>query len=164
MPTDTSLSDDHAVLPEDATIQDFLTYKIRVLYLLSGRKTTRYLAGRFDLTLIEWWLLGQLAIHSPATVTDMVELTMHDKAQVSRGLRQLHARGYSTREEHPDDARSVYYKITSLGMNVYKEILPNRVAAQRDILKVLDIEERKVVEGALDKLIKHFVNDAKLHD
>jgi len=158
---DTPMSDDLAILADDATIQDFLTYKIRVLYLLSGRKTTRYLAGRYDLTLIEWWLLGQLALHSPATVTDMVELTKHDKAQVSRGLRQLHNRGYSDRQEHPDDARSVFYKITRLGMDVYEEILPNRVASQRDILKVLDSNERQVVEGALDKLIKHFVDESQ---
>ena len=155
------MSDDLAILADDATIQDFLTYKIRVLYLLSGRRTTRYFVGRFDLTLIEWWLLGQLAISSPVTVTDMVELTKHDKAQVSRSLRQLHNRGYSERQEHPDDARSVFYKITSLGMEVYKEILPNRVAVQRDILKVLDSTEREVVERALDKLIKYFVDESR---
>ena len=155
------MSDDLAILADDATIEDFLTYRIRVLYLLSGRKTTRYLAGRFDLTLVEWWLLSQLAIHSPATVSDMVDLTKHDKAQVSRSLRQLHNRGYAERQKHPDDARSVFYKITRLGMEVYKEILPNRVAVQRDILKVLDRNERQVVEKALDKLIKHFVDESQ---
>ena len=46
-------------------------------------------------------------------------------------------------------------------MDVYEEILPNRVAAQRDILKVLDSNERQVVEGALDKLIKHFVDESQ---
>lgn len=156
------MRDDHQLLPDDTLLEEFLTYKIRVLYLLSGRKVTRYLAGRYDLTLIEWWLLGQLATHSPATVTDMVNLTKHDKAQVSRGLRNLHHRGYAAREAHPDDARSVYYTITNLGTGVYKEILPHRVAAQRDLLQVLDKTELQVVDRALKKLIDHLVNDVEI--
>jgi DNA-binding MarR family transcriptional regulator len=156
------MSDDLQLLPEDAPIEDFLTYKIRLLYLLSGRRVTRYLAGRFDLSLIEWWLLGQLAVHAPSTVSDMVGLTMHDKAQVSRGLRSLHNRGYAVREEHPDDARSVFYNITNHGMDVYKEILPHRVAAQRDLLKVLGGEELQVVDRALKKLIEHLAKETQI--
>ena len=155
------MSNDVPLLPEDAPIEDFLTYKIRILYLLSGRKTTRFLAGSFDLALIEWWLLGQLAVHSPATVTDLVDLTMHDKAQVSRGVRKLVDRGYASRSENPDDARSAFYQISEKGMQVYREIIPHRVAAQRELLAVMSADERRIVEKALDRLIDHLADDAQ---
>ena len=66
------------------------------------------------------------------------------------------------REEHPDDARSVFYNITNHGMDVYKEILPHRVAAQRDLLKVLGGEELQVVDRALTKLIEHLAKETQI--
>lgn len=137
---------------EFPNLEAFLTYHLSRLYRLWTRRSTRFIAEHFEITLAEWWMLGQLATYSPTTVRDLSDRTYTDKAQVSRAVDQLCRRGWAERQPDPTDRRSALFSITDAGRERYEEIMPYRQEIQAELLGQLTDEEKIVLKQAIEKL------------
>jgi DNA-binding MarR family transcriptional regulator len=142
-------------LDEFPNLEAFLTYHLSRLYRLWTRRSTRFIAEHFEITLAEWWMLGQLATYSPTTVRELSERTFTDKAQVSRAVDQLCRRGWAERRPDPNDRRSALFFITELGRAKYEEIMPHRQEIQAELLSQLTAEEKIVLKQAIEKLTEY---------
>src|SRR5690349_16978247 len=106
--SDFRLSDGDDLLGPDTStweIKDFLTFRINLLYRLLDRQLKKILAEHHDLSIAEWRVLGQFAIHSPATVRSIAGRTYMAKSQISRAAASLVRTGYALRSKDSDDER-----------------------------------------------------------
>lgn len=146
----------------DTPINQYLSFKISVLYRLMVRRSARFLNSTYELSVAEWWTLGQLVVKSPGTVSGIVELTQNDKAQVSRAVSLLIDRGLVRKEDNPEDKRSSLLYLTEEGENLYNEVLPIRQKTQNLLLEQLTPEEREVTERAISKLTNYLLDHPEL--
>ena len=144
---------DSDLYPDD--IEEFLTYHLNILARKLSRRHSRFLNENFEMALAEWWLLAQIARHSPTTVRDLAARTLIDKAQVSRGIEQLRGRQYVRRETDPKDKRSALFYITDDGMAAYNQIMPARRSNQSELMSQLTREERDVFRASITKLSRY---------
>ena len=143
-------------LGPDATkweIDDFLTYRINVLYRLLDRQLKKLLAERHALSIAEWRVLGQLAINSPTTVRGVAAKTYMAKSQISRAAASLVRAGYAQRDKDPTDERSAVFTLTREGRKKYRAAIRMSRERQRRLIAQLKPEERRVVFDAVERLI-----------
>jgi DNA-binding MarR family transcriptional regulator len=150
------------LIDTDTPINQYLSFKISVLYRLMVRRSARFLNSKYDLSVAEWWTLGQLAVKSPGTASGIVDLTQNDKAQVSRAVTMLIQKGLVRKQNNPEDKRSSLLFLTEKGQGLYDEVLPVRQKTQNLILEQLTEEEREVTERAIVKLTDYLLDHPEL--
>lgn len=150
------------LIDTDTPINQYLSFKISVLYRLMVRRSARFLNSKYDLSVAEWWTLGQLAVKSPGTVSGIVDLTQNDKAQVSRAVTILIQKGLVRKQNNPEDKRSSLLFLTEKGQGLYDEVLPMRKKTQNLILEQLTEEEREITERAIVKLTDYLLDHPEL--
>lgn len=150
------------LIDADTPINEYLSFKISVLYRLMVRRSARFLNSTYDLSVAEWWTLGQLVVESPGTVSGIVELTQNDKAQVSRAVTLLIEKGLVRKEDNPEDKRSSLLFLTEKGQSLYDEVLPIRQKTQNLLLEQLSPEERATTERAIRKLTNYLLDHPEL--
>lgn len=150
------------LIDADTPINEYLSFKISVFYRLMVRRSARFLNSTYDLSVAEWWTLGQLVVESPGTVSGIVELTQNDKAQVSRAVTLLIEKGLVRKENNPEDKRSSLLFLTDEGQKLYEEVLPIRQKTQNLLLEQLSPEEREVTERAIMKLTNYLLDHPEL--
>ncbi len=150
------------LIDTDTPINQYLSFKISVLYRLMVRRSARFLNSKYDLSVAEWWTLGQLAVKSPGTVSGIVDLTQNDKAQVSRAVTMLIQKGLVRKQNNPEDKRSSLLFLTEKGQGLYDEVLPMRKKTQNLILEQLTEEEREITERAIVKLTDYLLDHPEL--
>ena len=146
---------------EEVFLENLLCHRVTVLSKLMNRLASRYLAQEFDLTIAEWWMLGQLDQHSPRTLRWLAEATFTDKAQMSRAAAALVERGYVTRQKDPGDARSILFFISPQGKSVSDASGTERRDEDRKLLDLLSGEERGSLYASLDRLTTYLLDTAQ---
>ena len=146
----------------DTPISEYLTFKISILYRLMVRRSARFLNSTYDLSVAEWWTIGQLAVSSPSTVSELVDSTQNDKAQISRSAKALIAKGYVQKQDNPLDKRSSLLSLTDSGRELYEQVIPVRQETQNLLLEKLTTEEREVTERAIQKLTTYLLDHPEL--
>lgn len=146
----------------DTPISEYLSFKISVLYRLMVRRSARFLNSAYDLSVAEWWTIGQLATKSPSTVSELVETSQNDKAQVSRSAAGLITKGFIRKEDNPLDKRSSLLYLTDSGQALYDEIIPMRQKTQNLLLEQLDEHEIATTERVIQKLTLYLLEHPEL--
>ena len=126
------------------------------------RRSARFLNSTYDLSVAEWWTIGQLAVSSPSTVSELVDSTQNDKAQISRSAKALIAKGYVQKQDNPLDKRSSLLSLTDSGRELYEQVIPVRQETQNLLLEKLTTEEREVTERAIQKLTTYLLDHPEL--
>lgn len=140
----------------DATkleLQSFLAARVNRLARLLNKPTDRAYFVDFGISMLEWRVLAHLAQISPCLARDLSARMAIDKASISRVLRRLHKRKLIAIRGSTDDARASILTVLPAGMKMYHSVLPSARERQAALLNVLDAEERRVLWGALAKLI-----------
>lgn len=97
-------------------------------------------------------ILMTLAELEPAPMQQLADTMRRDKAQLSRTISMLERRDLVTRSPNPADQRSNLLSLTDKGTSFVEEI--KRVLSEviDDLLKPLDMVERKTMLGLLSRL------------
>ncbi len=135
-------------------MDEFIPYRINVLYRLMTRMGTRVMADMHDLSLAEWWTLVQLVNETAHTVSQLSERTHVDKAQTSRAADALIRKGLASRRPDPDDRRSTLYEATQAGRERFQAALPDRLSMHRAMVAELGVEDTRTFMRATNKLIE----------
>jgi DNA-binding MarR family transcriptional regulator len=137
---------------EHLSLQDFPSFLfVRLASAMQRDVSAGYLAD-FELNAPQWRVLAALAAYSPIPFSELVKLSMSDKALVSRSVQAIVDRGWASVESDPSHGRKRVCAITTKGRALYRRVLPKAQAAQAEILSLLQVDERVALHAALTKL------------
>lgn len=134
---------------------DYPTFRLNLLCKLMDRRTLRQLAERANCTYPEWRVLSRLGCTvGGATVRQIAEIAWVDRAEVSRAIASLEARGLAARLENPQDRRAPIHFLTKAGLQLYRRVLDMRGKFHEDIMADLGDDEREALDRILSKLAR----------
>ena len=122
---------------------------------LYQRNVFRPLVAPYGLGIAEWRVLVSLSRFGAATAAEIANRSWMDKAQISRAVAELEARGYLVREVDEKHAKKRIMSVTPAGHEVYLEIYQLARQRQAEVLRLLTRDERQALFSALNKLIQH---------
>lgn len=137
---------------EHLALEDFPSFLFVRLANVMQRDVTGSYLSEFELNPSQWRVLAALATYSPIPFGELVNLSMSDKALVSRSVQAIAERGFAKVESHPHHGKKLVCSITAKGRALYKRVLPRAQAAQAEILGLLEKDERVALHAALVKL------------
>lgn len=100
-----------------------------------------------------WRILRHLANQPRGTQTDVAEALMLHPAGISRFIDDLERRRIVRRVRDRDDRRKIWVELTTKGRSLYREMLPEVVAAMDDVLRPLSIADRRTLAALLEKIV-----------
>ena len=133
-------------------LRGLLSHRVLVLSNTLARAAARFYPRRFGVRLAEWRVIDALHAGRGISANQISQWLQTDKAWVKRSVDRLIAAGYVRRRPDPQHGRRLLLTLTATGERVYAAIA---VAARRrhdNVLQPLTLEEREVLERALNKL------------
>ncbi len=142
---------DHAPLK----LERFLPYRLSILSNIISRGIADEYQRRFDLSMTEWRVMAVLARYDGEGLSarEVAERTAMDKVAVSRALTSLVASGVVLRKTHHGDKRRSVLRLSARGWKIHDEVAPLARKHEREVLALLDDEERAWLDRILEKLL-----------
>jgi MarR family transcriptional regulator for hemolysin len=100
----------------------YFGYRMTLAAKLFDRSIAAILAANGDLTLPEWRALSQLGLRGDASVRTLADGAAVDRAEASRAVGALAARGLVERRENAADLRSPRFHLTPAGEETFARI------------------------------------------
>ncbi len=149
--------------PTALQLDRFLPYRLSVLTNIVSTAIAGAYRKRFGLTIPEWRVMAVLALTPNLSAAEVAERTAMDKVAVSRAVSSLlRARRLERRTATGDRRRSVL-RLSKAGERVYAQVVPFALAYERELIRPLDAEERKVLDRALRILLDRATEMGPVH-
>jgi DNA-binding MarR family transcriptional regulator len=116
------------------------------------RAVARIYMKRHKLSAPDWRTLAVLGRFGAMSANSVVDRTAMDKVRVSRSVSRLLLLGLITRRTDPEDRRRAILDLTPVGLSVFRQIVPQALAVEEELLATLSAEERAALDAALTKL------------
>ncbi len=133
-------------------IRDRLGYRVQNLANKMILWGTRTYAQELDVGVQEWRILAVLARKGHGTASDVCDLTMMDKGNVSRAVKNLVKEGRLKEKTDRNDKRSMTLAVTPKGFEIYKSLKKISDARERKFMASLTPAEQKALPNILTKL------------
>lgn len=133
-------------------VEHFVTARVNAVAKALNRSSARLYLSHFDMTVPEWRILSNMAVHGPCASRDLIEHISMDKALISRTIQRLKRRQFLVMSANPKDRRTSVIELTSAGTAMYRKLLPFARRRQSKLVRDLTNDERRVLWNALDKL------------
>ncbi len=134
----------------DSAAVSTLTFKLIVLMNLVVKPFNATFGVENDLSLPEWRCMMWLAAHPGASGQDTANGTGMDRMHVSRSLRSMEAKEYTTRRPGRADRKKWEWSLTRQGWDVYDRIIASAIERDAVLMRSLDPQERAVIGRFLD--------------
>lgn len=131
----------------------FLPYRLSVLSNLVSSAIAGSYSSRFGISIPEWRVMAVLAMQPELSAAQVAERTAMDKVAVSRAVSSLLDKGRIERSVSPGDRRRSILKLSTEGVNIYREVVPLALRHEQSLLDVLDATDRVALERILDTLL-----------
>ncbi|MCC6947622.1 MAG: winged helix-turn-helix transcriptional regulator [Bradyrhizobiaceae bacterium] len=146
---------------KNLTVSEFPTYTLGRLTGIVRRSFMPAYVDPFGLSIPEWRVMAAIVSRSSLSFNEICSTITMDRAQVSRTLAALVAKGLAAqltaaRAEHRSRGQGMTQTkviLTAKGTRIYRRILPTAQKHQMILLSVLDNHERSVVRRALRKML-----------
>lgn len=133
-------------------MEDFLGFRLGRLSTLVQRHMAQQYVEPAGLTQPEWRVLSRIFSEDSLKVRQLTQVSLMDKAAISRTLTVLLEKGLVQRHVDPVNARRRIVAITPAGRRLIRSVLPRALREQARLLRLLDVEERVVFDAVLSKL------------
>ena len=133
-------------------IRDRLGYRVQNLANKMILWGTRTYAQELDVGVQEWRILAVLERKGRGTASDVCDLTMMDKGNVSRAVKNLVKEGRLKEKTDRNDKRSMTLAVTPKGFEIYKSLKKLSDARERKFMASLTPAEQKALPNILTKL------------
>jgi DNA-binding MarR family transcriptional regulator len=107
-----------------------------------------------DISVTQCYALEALVAGGGQGLNELAATLMLDKSTASRVLDALVAKGYATRQPHPEDGRAVVLAATAAGKRLYQRIDADLLGSVRSVLAAVDPEVRAAIPGLLAQLVR----------
>jgi DNA-binding MarR family transcriptional regulator len=133
-------------------LQQFFPYQFSIL---SGQ-VSDYIAliykQQYGLTKFEWRVLATVGQHLAISSKSIAAFTQLDKMQVSRAIARLIKIAALEPQNSSQDRRSHLLALTSIGQQMYQEIVPLVIEQEKRMLAGLTQQERQLLSSLTLKL------------
>lgn len=130
-------------------LSEFLPFRLSLASNLVSRRIADTYEREYGLTMTQWRVMAVLGETPGLTGTELVSRTALDKVAVSRAAAALVTRGLLERQAEPQDGRRSTLYLTDEGLKVYKDVIPQAVKFEQDLLAALPEDTRKALDRAL---------------
>lgn len=143
--------------PDDKPVDnhlDLAKFTPRLIAVLSNifsQRESMSLRQTLDLGTTDWRIIAALAQAPALTATEISRFTVMSKAVISRALANLIEQDLITQGDGPRGSRPL--RLTERGVDVYREMLPIALRAQRLIERTITREELEFLEAILMRLV-----------
>ncbi|MEP7349077.1 MAG: MarR family winged helix-turn-helix transcriptional regulator [Sphingorhabdus sp.] len=134
------------------SLAEFLPYQLSITSNAVSDLIARAYRGKFALKIPEWRLMAVLGEQASATQREMADATAMDKVTVNRATKALEARGLIGRAPNTADGRSHHLALTDTGRDLYEQIVPEALAIEAELEKVLGSDKAKALAAMLAQL------------
>lgn len=131
---------------------DHLPYRLLLLARMIDRQASRQLQAQFDLSLAEWRVLAFICASGPASASAIGRAGGIDRAEISRAVARLEAKGLATRERDGSNRKRLIITATRAGRDLFEAVREDRRAFFRSVIEPVAEHERGVVERALAQM------------
>jgi DNA-binding MarR family transcriptional regulator len=140
------------------SIREALSFRIARMAAINERAGGQHFKSEFDLTLMEWRILGLTAAMQPVSFAELRDILLVDKGLLSRTIKALVARGLIDTRKLKSDARQIELLITPVGTSLHDNVLEFTIERNAAMAAVLTDQEWAAFDQALDKLLEHNQN------
>jgi DNA-binding MarR family transcriptional regulator len=134
-------------------LEHFLPYRLSVLANTVSATIASAYAVRHDLTTPEWRVLAVLAREPGLSAAQVAERTAMDKVAVSRAVNRLLRRRRVARRQAAADRRRSHLELTAAGLAVYRQVSPQALGYERELLRALSAAEARRLDATLARLL-----------
>ncbi|TXC80150.1 winged helix-turn-helix transcriptional regulator [Paraburkholderia azotifigens] len=111
------------------------------------------MAQEYDVGRDEFNVLSCLASYGSMVAKNICDVTGRPKNSISRAVNSLIARKMIRRKTNAHDRRESLLMLNDSGRRLYEKVLPVAVDRQTLMLRVLNAQERAMLDGILDKMM-----------
>lgn len=138
---------------ETPDLSQLFTYNISALANVLSRGAAARYSREFGVTLMEWRVIGSLALNAPMSLQQITRRFDLDKGQSSRTVASLLARGLVHRSVNGDDRRSIVLRLMPAGWRLYRRILLTAQERSERLLGCLEAHERRLFLKAFSRVM-----------
>src|SRR5262245_28126633 len=138
----------------DLDLDRFLPYRLDILAEAVSRALSKIYKDKYGLAVPEWRVLAHLGQYAPITAKAIAGHSRMHKTKVSRAVAELERLGFVRRTDSADDRREEPLSLTLKGKAAYDDLAPKAAEFARHLLDDLSAAERKVLESAIDRLLR----------
>ncbi len=139
-------------MEQTLTLQNFLPYRCANLAEKISVSLSRVYVERFGISIAEWRIIATLGESRELQAKQISRQTNMDKVRVSRAVSSLESRGLLQRRPDAGDSRAALLSLTSAGVDLYSELVPQALDWERALVEQLSADERDTFFRILDKL------------
>jgi DNA-binding MarR family transcriptional regulator len=134
------------------SVEDSPRYRMAALSRRWLSATEKIYIREFDLILSEWRIVAIVGAEQPINAGAIVDRGLLEKSHISRLVARLVDRGLIGSRIDGKDARKSWLSLTPEGQTIFEGA--SLVSQERDrlFLSPLDADERRALDGILDKL------------
>lgn len=133
-------------------LAEFLPYQLSITSNAVSDLIAHAYRGKFALKIPEWRVMALLGEDESATQRQLVAATAMDKVTVNRACKALEERGLIGRAPNAADGRSHHLALTPTGRDLYNQIVPEALAIEAELERVLGSSEAKALASMLSQL------------
>lgn len=133
-------------------LEDFLPFRLNVLAQEVSTRLSSIYATRFNLDIPQWRIIANLATRGDLTAQDIARVAFMHKSTISRAVSGLERRKLIQRTADPADGRAYKLRITASGKTLFKNLLPDVLAFEQDLLKQMKSSESAALLRGLTSL------------
>lgn len=134
-------------------LEAFLPYRLSVLSNTVSTAIAEVYRQRFRLSVPEWRGMAILGRYPNLSAAEVAERTAMDKVAVSRAVARLLKTGRVRRRFNDADRRRSQLSLSDDGLAVYREVVPQALALEAELLEVLEDAERAAFSEMLARLM-----------
>jgi len=137
-----------------------IPYRILLLGKMIDRVTAQHVRETAQLSLAEWRVLTHVEMIGKCSAAEVASVAYTDRAEVSRAIGSLEARGLVRREANPRNRKSSLVSLTAEGTAVHAAIRGERGKFYEQWLTDLDDAERAALDAGLDRITRRVIESA----
>jgi DNA-binding MarR family transcriptional regulator len=138
--------------------QDHLPYRLLLLARMIDRQSARELQ-RFGLSLAEWRVLAFVGSAGPASASKIGKYGEIDRAEISRAVGRLEARGLIERRPDATHRKRFIISPTAAGEALFGEVREERRRFFRGMTEGLSRPDREAMDKGLETLALNLLQD-----
>ena len=117
-----------------------------------ARSSSALYLNLFGIGIVDWRLMGLLAVEPWIQASRVDEVVGMDKGAVSRSLQTLEKRGLAMTRRNADDPRRREMALTAAGREMHDKIARIALDRERRLLKGFSAEEKQLLLGFLGRM------------
>lgn len=140
--------------------QDHLPYRLLLLARMIDRRSARDLQ-RHGLTLAEWRVLAFIGASGPASASTIGRIGEIDRAEISRAVARLEARGLIERQPDESHRKRFIISPTPEGEALFTKVRNERREFFKRMTEGFTPADRAVMDGGLEGMALNILKDEK---